>query len=65
MGLAPTAFSLEATAQADPVTLARVLVLGVLLAALSILFCELLHLTPKQYSRFSPTRICGWLWAVC
>lgn len=54
MGLAPTAFSLEATAQADPVTLARVLVLGVLLAALSILFCELLHLTPKLYSRFFP-----------
>lgn len=54
MGLAPTAFTLGATAGADPVTLLRVLVLGMLLAALSILFCELLHVTPKLYSRFFP-----------
>lgn len=54
MGVAPTAFTLGATAQADPVTLARVLVLGILLAVLSILFCELLHVTPKLYSRFFP-----------
>lgn len=54
MGLAPTAFTLGATADADPVTLLRVLVLGMLLAGLSILFCELLHVTPKLYSRFLP-----------
>ena len=54
MGLAPTAFTLGATADAAPVTLLRVLVLGMLLAALSILFCELLHVTPRLYSRFFP-----------
>lgn len=54
MGVTPTAFTLGATAPADPVTLVRVLILGILLAALSILFCELLHVTPKLYTRFFP-----------
>lgn len=54
LGLAPTAFALEATATADPLTLLRVLILGVLLAGLSIAFCELLHTTPKLYAKYCP-----------
>lgn len=54
MGLAPTAFALDAAVDADPLNLARVVVLGALLAALSILFCELLHTAPKLYARFFP-----------
>lgn len=54
MGLSPTAFTLEATAAADPLTLVRVLALGVLLAGLSIAFCELLHITPKLYAQYFP-----------
>lgn len=54
MGLAPTAFALEESVQTDPLTMARVILLGLLLAGLSILFCELLHATPKLYARFFP-----------
>ena len=54
MGLAPTAFKLAATADLNPVTIGQVLLLGALLAALSIAFCELLHATPKLYAKFFP-----------
>ena len=53
-GLAPTAFSLDISVEADPLTLLRVLVLGVLLAGLSIVFCSLLHLSGRLYARFLP-----------
>lgn len=54
MGLAPTAFKLAATAELNPVTIGQVLLLGALLAALSIAFCELLHATPRLYAKFFP-----------
>ena len=54
LGLAPTAFTLGATAEATPVTILQVLVLGILLAGLSIVFCELLHTAPKVYAKFIP-----------
>ena len=47
MGLAPEAFVLQAEAAPTPDNLVRVIILGALLAALSIFFCELLHVTPK------------------
>ena len=54
MGLAPEAFPLQAEAAATPLNLARVIVLGALLAALSIFFCELLHIAPKLYKKYLP-----------
>ena len=54
MGLAPEAFALQAGADATPLNLVRVIVLGALLAALSIFFCELLHAAPKLYKKFLP-----------
>lgn len=54
MGLAPTAFALKAQADANPVNLVRVLVLGLLLAALSIAFCEVIHVAPKIYKKLLP-----------
>lgn len=47
-------FALQAGADATPLNLVRVIVLGALLAALSIFFCELLHVTPKLYRKFFP-----------
>ena len=54
MGLAPEAFTLHASAAATPGNLVRVVLLGALLAALSIFFCELLHAAPKFYQKFFP-----------
>ena len=54
MGLAPEAFALQAEVAATPLNLARVIVLGALLAALSIFFCELLHIAPKLYKKYLP-----------
>ena len=54
MGHAPEAFALQAGADATPLNLVRVIVLGALLAALSIFFCELLHTAPKLYKKFLP-----------
>ncbi|MFR6662879.1 MAG: chloride channel protein [Gemmiger sp.] len=54
MGHAPEAFVLQAGADATPLNLVRVIVLGALLAALSIFFCELLHTAPKLYKKFLP-----------
>ena len=54
MGLAPTAFTLDVSAAADPVTLLRVLALGVLLAGLSIVFCAALHAASRLYARYLP-----------
>lgn len=54
MGLAPTAFALTAQADANPANLVRVLVLGLLLAALSIAFCEVIHVAPKIYKKLLP-----------
>ena len=54
MGLAPEAFVLQAETAPTPDNLVRVIILGALLAALSIFFCELLHVTPKLYRKFFP-----------
>ena len=52
----PCARGLCAAGRADatPLNLVRVIVLGALLAALSIFFCELLHAAPKLYKKFLP-----------
>ncbi|WP_291231648.1 chloride channel protein [Gemmiger sp.] len=54
MGLAPESFVLKAEVAATPLNLVRVILLGSLLAALSIFFCELLHAAPKLYKKFLP-----------
>ena len=54
MGLAPTAFVLADHADPSPETLFRVLLLGLLLAGLSIAFCEVLHAAPKLYEKLLP-----------
>ena len=46
MGLAPTAFAVADYAAPTPGNLIRVLLLGLLLAALSIAFCEVIHAAP-------------------
>ena len=55
MGLAPESFVLKAEVAATPLNLVRVILLGALLAALSIFFCELLHTAPKLYEKVFPT----------
>ena len=54
MGLPPEAFVLKAEVAATPPNLVRVIVLGALLAALSIFFCELLHAAPRVYAKLLP-----------
>ena len=54
MGLSPEAFVLKAEVAATPPNLVRVIVLGALLAALSIFFCELLHAAPRVYAKLLP-----------
>ena len=54
MGHAPESFVLKAEVAATPLNLVRVILLGALLAALSIFFCELLHAAPKLYKKFLP-----------
>lgn len=54
MGLAPTAFAVADYAAPTPGNLIRVLVLGLLLAALSIAFCEVIHAAPKLYKKLFP-----------
>lgn len=53
-GAGAEAFVLQAEAAPTPDNLVRVIILGALLAALSIFFCELLHVTPKLYQKFFP-----------
>lgn len=47
LGLEPTAFPLIESVSLSPLSMLQVIVLGVLLAALSILFCVVLHEAPK------------------
>ena len=54
MGLAPTAFAVADYAAPTPGNLIRVLLLGLLLAALSIAFCEVIHAAPKLYKKLFP-----------
>lgn len=54
MGLSPEAFVLKAEVAATPPNLVRVIILGALLAALSIFFCELLHAAPRVYAKLLP-----------
>ena len=54
MGLSPTAFAVADYAAPTPGNLIRVLLLGLLLAALSIAFCEVIHAAPKLYKKLFP-----------
>lgn len=54
MGVTPTAFALHTDVAATPLNLARVALLGALLAVLSIAFCTLLHQAPKLYKKLLP-----------
>lgn len=54
MGLAPTAFAVADYTAPTPGNLIRVLLLGLLLAALSIAFCEVIHAAPKLYKKLFP-----------
>ncbi len=63
-GAGPTAFAVADYAAPTPGNLIRVLLLGLLLAALSIAFCEVIHAAPKLYKSCSPMPICGWWSAV-
>lgn len=51
-GLSPTAFPLHETVAVTPTSMGQVALLGVLLALLSILFCVLMHNTPKLYAKY-------------
>lgn len=52
MGVAPTAFTLTASAELSPVSLLQVCALGALFALLSAVFCMLLHQVGKLCERF-------------
>ena len=54
LGVPPTAFSLEGIPNLTPVTLLQVIVMGILFALLSILFCRVMHAAPVLYDRFLP-----------
>ena len=54
MGLAPTAFALANYTAPTPMNLFHVLLLGLLLAGLSIVFCEVIHAAPKLYEKLFP-----------
>ncbi|WP_195279476.1 chloride channel protein [Clostridium sp. J1101437_171009_A5] len=49
-----TAFPLTGIPDLSPVALLQVIVLGVLFALLSILFCRIMHTVPHLYQRFFP-----------
>lgn len=50
----PTAFQLSGIPDLTPVTLVQVILMGVLFALLSILFCRLMHLAPHLYEKYLP-----------
>lgn len=53
-GVAPTAFHLTGIPDLSPLVLLQVIVMGVLFALLSILFCRIMHAAPKLYDKFLP-----------
>ena len=53
-GVPGTAFDLAGVPDLTPLTLVQVIGMGILFAALSILFCRLMHAAPKIYDRFLP-----------
>lgn len=53
-GVAPTAYTLAAIPGLSVISVIQVLGMGVLLALLSILFCQIMHAAPKLYERFLP-----------
>ena len=50
----PTAFTLEGIPNLSAITLLQVMVMGVLFALLSILFCRLMHAAPHLYGKYLP-----------
>ena len=53
MGVTPTEFELLSIPDLSVMSLLRILVLGILCAVVSILFCALMHLAPKFYGRLT------------
>lgn len=53
-GVAPTSFPLSGVPELEPLSMLRVLVLGLLLALVSILFCRIMHGVSHLYDRFLP-----------
>lgn len=51
-GVAPTSFPLSGVPELEPLSMLRVLVLGLLLALVSILFCRIMHGVSHLYDRF-------------
>lgn len=52
-----TAFTLTGVPSLTALTLAQAVVMGILFALLSILFCRLMHTAPKLYDRLFPNRL--------
>ncbi len=56
-GVPGTAFELQGIPDLYPVTLIQVIVMGILLALLSILFCQLMHAAAHLYSKYLPNHL--------
>jgi H+/Cl- antiporter ClcA len=57
LGIAPTAFSVAEVPALDPFTLIRCVILGVLFALLSMLFCVVMHTGNHLYAKAAPDPI--------
>ncbi len=57
LGTTPTAFVLEQVPELSPLTMAQAAGIGLLCALLAVIFCRLMHLSPKLYQRLFPNPI--------
>lgn len=57
LGVSPTAFQIAAVPDFSVVLLLQVIAMGVMCAALSAVFCMVMHLSPKLYERYLPNPI--------
>jgi len=56
-GVPGTAFELQGIPNLAPLSLLQAVGMGILLALLSILFCNVMHTAPKLYKRFFPNKL--------
>lgn len=54
LGVPPTAFHIVSMPDYSVVLMLQVIALGILCAALSVVFCLLMHVTPKLYEKYLP-----------
>lgn len=54
LGVAPTAFQVVGLPDYSAVLVLQVIAMGVLCAFLSVIFCMLMHITPKLYEKYLP-----------